>query len=231
MTEEVETDEYERPTFWLYTGVDEVFYNTRIKYVLELLGDISNMSILDIGCGDGRTTYELSKYAKNVVGIDPVERAIAFANVLGKRDNIQYHVMDIDDLGFLDENSFDVVTCLEVIEHIPPPKVSVFLEEVRRILKPNGTFILSTINGARRKRPNPRHYKEYTIDELKNVVEPYFKVESIVGLLLSFPIKRYSELRKIVPFNLMFRWQIKAAKSYPKLSYDVIYKFKQVKRR
>lgn len=160
MAEEVEKDGYERPTFWLYTGVDEIFYNTRIKHVLELLGDLSNMSILDIGCGDGRTTYELSKHAKNVVGIDPVERAIAFANVLGKRDNTQYHVMNIDDLDSFDENSFDAITCLEVIEHISPQKIPAFLEQVRRILKPNGIFILSTINGARRKKPNPHHYKK-----------------------------------------------------------------------
>jgi len=224
MTEEV--DEYERPTFWLYAGVDEVFYNTRIKYVLELLGDTSDMEILDIGCGDGRTTYELSKHAKKVVGIDPIERAIDFARILGKRDNTQYHVMDVDDLDSFNDDGFDAITCLEVIEHIPPQKVPAFLEQVRRILKSNGIFIISTLNATRRKGVNPHHYKEYTIKELKDVVRPYFNIESVVGVLLSSPIKRYSELRKIVPFNLVFKWQIAVGKSHPEMSYDVVLKLR-----
>lgn len=224
LNDEVEIDNYERPTFWLYTGVDEAFYKARIRRVLELLGDVSNMRILDIGCGDGRTTYELSRHAKSVVGIDSIERAVNFARILGGRENTQYYVMDMDDLDFFEDNSFDAITCLEVIEHIAPHKVKKFLEEVVRLLKPDGLFIVSSINGARRKKPNPHHHKEYTIQGLKEMVQPYFKVESIVGVLLSYPIKRYSELRKIVPFNLIFKWQIKKGQRLPEWSYDVVYK-------
>ena len=218
-------DEYERPTFWLYTGVDEAFYMTRVKIVLEQLpDDVSNIEILDIGCGDGRTTYELAKYAKRVVGIDPVERAIDFAKILGKRENVEYYVMDAENLDFFEDAQFDAVTCLEVIEHIPPENISITLKGLRRILKPRGVFIISTLNGARRKQPNPHHYNEYTIEEVKEIVKPYFEVEKVVGILLTIPIRRYSKLRNIVPFNLIFKWQIKSAKNHPKLAYDVVYK-------
>lgn len=217
-------DEYERPTFWLYTGTDEVFYKTRIKRVLDILGNSSNMDILDIGCGDGRTTYELSNHAKSIIGIDPIKRAIDFAQVLGKQKNTKYYVKNTDKLNSFKDNKFDAITCLEVIEHIAPQKIPHFLENVARILKPNGLLIISTINGARRKNPNPHHYKEYTINEVKEIVNPYFNIESVIGVLLAYPLKRYSIIRNIIPFKLIFKWQIRNGLNYPKWSYDVIYK-------
>lgn len=224
----VETDEYDRPTYWLYTNTDEVFYKTRVKRVLDVMGDSSGMDILDIGCGDGRTTYELSKHVKSVIGIDSVKRAIDFARLLGKRKNVKYYVKGIDDLTFFKNNQFDVVTCLEVIEHFNPQKIPHFLEDITRILKPNGLFIISTINGDRRTNPNPHHYEEYTIDRLKEIVNPYFNIESVVGVLLAYPLKRYSVLRNIIPFKSLFEWQIRNGLNYPQWSYDVIYKCRPI---
>lgn len=98
--------------------------------------------VLDVGCGTGGFLYELQRTGKyQVIGIDINEYALSLAQQQGIR--VQYG--ELVDLCF-PAASFDVVTAWEVIEHVRDPEAT--LGEIHRVLKPTGTLLLSTPNGA-----------------------------------------------------------------------------------
>jgi ubiquinone/menaquinone biosynthesis C-methylase UbiE len=117
----------------------------RIRLLLQLVDGVRAERILDIGCGDGAITMMFKEKlgAKMVAGVDIAKDAITEA--IGK--GIDGHVvnLDSDKLPF-DENSLDFIYCGEVIEHLFDPDN--MLDEVFRVLKPNGLLLLTTPNIA-----------------------------------------------------------------------------------
>ena len=102
---------------------------------------------LDVGCGDGRTAgVWLSEHAKSYTGVDVSSGAVGMARSLGL-DAIC--IDDAADLPFTDA-SFDVVVCLEVLEHLFDPQAAAL--EIARVLRPGGT-LLATV-------PNISHWKQ-----------------------------------------------------------------------
>ncbi len=78
---------------------------------LELIGrvaDLAGRDVLDIGCGDGRTSRRLAGRGANVLGVDPDEAAIALARVAGTTDTCRFRAADVLDL-VLPPASFDLV--------------------------------------------------------------------------------------------------------------------------
>lgn len=97
-------------------------------------------TVLDIGCHEGEMTALLSEKCESVVGIDKDKQNIAKAI---EKQNIVYRVMDAECMWF-EKETFDCVVCAEVLEHIKNPYS--FLCDVYKILKKDGTLILSTPN-------------------------------------------------------------------------------------
>lgn len=104
---------------------------------------IKNKKVLDIGCWTGQFEQIASKYTKKIVGIDPGVEAIKIAKKLVP--NAHFYVGNALNLKFKD-NSFDTVTMMDVIEHIPKETEVKCLKEISRVLKPNGYLIISTPN-------------------------------------------------------------------------------------
>jgi 2-polyprenyl-6-hydroxyphenyl methylase/3-demethylubiquinone-9 3-methyltransferase len=102
------------------------------------------LSLLDIGCGAGLVSEPMARMGFDVSGIDPAEQNIAVADDHARKGglSIRYRATTIENLP--EGEVYDVVTLLEVVEHVPD--VGAIVAEAARRLKPGGLFIGSTIN-------------------------------------------------------------------------------------
>lgn len=117
----------------------------RFKYFDQFVPQWSGLKVLDIGCGAGFTAEFLAMRGARVVGIDPTESALRVAEMHAKECdlNIQYVVGSAEQLPF-PEDTFDVVVCVDVLEHVVSLEKS--LQEAWRVLKPGGHLFFDTIN-------------------------------------------------------------------------------------
>lgn len=106
---------------------------------------LAGLGVLDVGCGGGLIAEPLARLGGSVTGIDPAEESIGVArtHASGQGLVIDYRAARVEDLVAAGEQ-FDVVTCLEVVEHVPD--VAGFLATCARLVRPGGLMILSTIN-------------------------------------------------------------------------------------
>lgn len=115
---------------------------TNKEYALDLLRNAAPMRVLDVGCGTGRSSSELSSAGHEVVGVDISPIAIDQYRAQG----FEGYVCDILKGLPLENESFDAIFTSEVIEHIDDTER--FLGEIGRILKPGGQMVLSTPNSS-----------------------------------------------------------------------------------
>ncbi len=101
--------------------------------------------LLDLGCGIGLTTAVLARYFPDSVGCDIGEKEVKASKELLRLLKIKSKILLCDGgrLPFKD-NSFDIITSIEVIEHVSRPDI--MLKEVRRVLKPDGILHITTAN-------------------------------------------------------------------------------------
>ena len=117
----------------------------RHRKVLDIFSHYKFERILDVGCGDGNFSVLLKEVckAKEVYGIEISEKGAEMA----RKNGVKCYQLDVDEEDFpFEDNYFNAVTALELIEHLFDPDH--FLEEVYRVLKPEGIFVLSTPNLA-----------------------------------------------------------------------------------
>lgn len=140
----------------------------------------SNDVLLDVACGCGYGSAELSRYAKEVYGVDIASDVIAKAKERFKGcPDVKFCVQDVTAMDFKD-NSFSVVTSFETIEHVDPEG---YLKEIQRVLQPEGFLILSTPQNRIGHIPiNGEHNREYSLKELTDMVSKCFEVTKITGI-------------------------------------------------
>src|SRR3954469_10990650 len=105
---------------------------------------LEGKSALDVGCGAGLLAEPLARLGAKVTGIDAAPEVIAVAreHAAARGLEIDYRVGDVQDL----EGRFDLVTCMEVIEHVAEP--AAFVKALARKLAPNGLLVMSTPNAT-----------------------------------------------------------------------------------
>lgn len=133
--------------------------------------------VLDLGCRDGALSFSYLG-GNTVVGVDVDRKALRHAAARG----LETHVADLDEPLEFDDESFDVVTAGEVLEHIRDPWELV--RDCRRVLRPGGTFVGSVPNGFRLKNrlwfatgqhpePDPTHLHLFAPRDVETLLEGF----------------------------------------------------------
>ncbi len=167
--------------------------------------------ILDAASGEGYGSYLLKKWgASEVVGVDIDIESVNKANSLFAFSGVKFMCHNVEELPFSD-CYFDIVVSFETIEHLDHPDM--FLQELRRVVKPGGIIIISCPNDPyyfkEEKLENPFHKKKYTWFDFKDLAEKYLgnNVDYFLGFavngFLNIPISRSTEPSDALPSDMM----------------------------
>jgi len=107
---------------------------------------LRDKNVLDVGCGGGILTEAMAVAGARVTGIDMAEKPLAVARLHQAESGteVDYRQSTAEDLAVEMSAAFDVVTCLEMLEHVPSPKA--VIESCTQLVKPGGDVFFSTIN-------------------------------------------------------------------------------------
>ena len=184
---------------------------------------LDNKRVLDVGCGGGILAESMAERGASVVGIDLADAALSVARLhaLETGAELEYLSISAEDYAESCPESFDVVTCLEVLEHVPHPESTV--AACARLVKPGGTLYFSTINR------NPKSWlfaivgAEYVLNllpkgthEFKKFIQPAeleafcrsakISVSDITGLTYN-PLSKIYKLENDIAVNYMMQAQ------------------------
>lgn len=113
---------------------------------------LAGKKVVDIGCGGGILAESMARKGADVTGIDLSEKALKVADLHSLESGVQvrYELIAAEDLAARETERFDVVTCMEMLEHVPDP--AAIVAACARLAKPGGRIFFSTISR------NPKAY-------------------------------------------------------------------------
>ncbi|MGA7800339.1 MAG: class I SAM-dependent methyltransferase [Gammaproteobacteria bacterium] len=155
-----------------------IYYISALEFILERARECAPTSILDVGTGDGRMARELTLAFPDtrVVGLDYSERAIQLARALNPGLEFLHHDITAQTLG----EQFDLVTLVEVFEHIPPESAKDFAAALPVLLKDNGILLVTV---PHRNIPvSVKHFQHFSAQSLIDYFKDQFDVEEVVFL-------------------------------------------------
>ena len=199
----------------------------RLNYIKEQCGgSLKGKRILDVGCGGGILSESLALEGATVVGIDLAEAGLEVAklHLLESGLDIDYQFISAEELAESESESFDVIACLEMLEHVPDP--SLVIEACSKLVKTDGRVFFSTINR------NPKSYffaivgAEYVLNLLPKGTHNYEKfirpseidewarlydlsISSMIGMTYN-PITKKYKLGDDVSVNYMSHYEKKS---------------------
>ena len=146
----------------------------RLNYIDATAG-LAGKHVLDVGCGGGILSESMAARGAEVVGIDLSEKALKVAklHLLESGIKVDYRLIAVEQLSQVSPQHFDVITCMELLEHVPNPASTV--KACAELVKPGGRVFFSTINR------NPKAYlfavigAEYLLNLLPRGTHDYAK--------------------------------------------------------
>lgn len=120
---------------------------TRLNYVSDKSDGLFGKRIVDVGCGGGILAESMAKLGGDVLGIDMATASLNVATLHALETgvkNVSYQEIAVEALAKEQPNSFDVVTCMEMLEHVPDPQSIV--RACFQLVKPGGQVFFSTLN-------------------------------------------------------------------------------------
>ena len=171
--EAVQAAQYELPYHFIPTRARRGWHwPYSVEYVLYMEAVLERLHgrVLDVGCGDGRLVAEGLARGLDIIGVDLEPRAIRWAKALG----LPCERMDARDVT----GTFDVVTAVDVLEHVPDIEVPEFLWT----LACKGNTVIITVPTWEHDVPT-KHYRHYSAEELEATLRTVFDEVEVVGLL------------------------------------------------
>lgn len=146
----------------------------RLDWIDRSIG-LAGKKVLDVGCGGGILAESMATRGATVTGIDLSDKALSVAklHLLESGQKVEYRKVAAEELAAEMPGAFDVVTCLEMLEHVPEPASTV--RACAQLVRPGGTVYFSTINR------NPKSYlfavigAEYVLNLLPRGTHDYAK--------------------------------------------------------
>ena len=113
---------------------------------------LAGRNVIDIGCGGGILTESMAKKGAKVTGIDLSQKALSVADLHSLESGVQvrYQLIAAEDMAAQEAGQYDVVTCMEMLEHVPDP--AAIVKACATLVKPGGHVFFSTLNR------NPKAY-------------------------------------------------------------------------
>lgn len=108
--------------------------------------NLAGKKVLDIGCGGGILTESMAKRGATVKGIDLGAAPLAVAKIHAKEENleVEYQAIAAEEIAQQEPGTYDIVTCMEMLEHVPDP--AAIVSACATLVKPGGHVFFSTIN-------------------------------------------------------------------------------------
>lgn len=125
----------------------------RLNWISDFCGGLAGKKILDVGCGGGILAESMARRGGEVLGIDLAEAPLGVAKLHAEQEqvtNINYRYVAVEQLAAEQPAQYDIVTCMEMMEHVPDP--AAIVKACRDLVKPGGHVFFSTINR------NPKSY-------------------------------------------------------------------------
>ncbi|NEX60624.1 bifunctional 2-polyprenyl-6-hydroxyphenol methylase/3-demethylubiquinol 3-O-methyltransferase UbiG [Noviherbaspirillum galbum] len=123
----------------------------RLEWINALV-PLAGRKVVDIGCGGGILAESMARKGADVTGIDLSEKALKVADLhsLESGVTVRYEMISAEELASRESGQYDVVTCMEMLEHVPDP--GAIVRACATLVKPGGRVFFSTINR------NPKSY-------------------------------------------------------------------------
>ncbi len=158
---------------------------------------LAGKRILDVGCGGGLLSEGMALRGADVTGIDLSDKPLAIAklHLLESGQKVDYRKISVETLAAEMPDTFDAVTCLEMLEHVPNP--SSVIASCARLVKPGGQIFFSTLNR------NPKSYlfavigAEYVLKMLPKGTHDYAK------FIRPSELARWSKMAQLEPAELI----------------------------
>ena len=178
--------------------------------------------VLELGCGEGRGIEYFQNRVSSYTGLDKTESLIT--HLQAKYPKHTFKKCIFPSLDILPNDTFDWVISFQVIEHIKDD--CRFLEEIKRVLKPNGKAIITTPNAKMSSTRNPWHIREYSPTTFKKTANSLFKTITIKGIygnekVLEYYQKNKISVEKITKWDL-FRFQYILPSVFLRIPYNIL---------
>jgi 2-polyprenyl-6-hydroxyphenyl methylase / 3-demethylubiquinone-9 3-methyltransferase len=123
----------------------------RLRWIDDIAG-LKGKSVLDVGCGGGILAEAMAALGARVKGIDLSDKAlkVALLHLFESRLEVAYDEISAEDLALREAGQYDVLTCMEMLEHVPDP--ASIVSACAKLVKPGGHVFFSTLNR------NPKSY-------------------------------------------------------------------------
>jgi 2-polyprenyl-6-hydroxyphenyl methylase / 3-demethylubiquinone-9 3-methyltransferase len=113
---------------------------------IDALASLKGKKVVDVGCGGGILAEAMARLGANVKGIDLAEKPLKVAQLHGLESGVKvdYEAIAAEELAAREAGQYDVVTCMEMLEHVPDPAATI--AACSQMVKPGGWVFFSTIN-------------------------------------------------------------------------------------